>query len=65
MAPVGKDGFSAALDLQLLWAYQLAAELETNLGMKEYAKQYETAAAQLKKPFKKNIGTIQKIICRH
>ena len=51
--PVGKDGFSAALDLQLLWAYQLAAELENNLGMKEYAKQYETAAAQLKETIQK------------
>lgn len=53
MAPFGKDGFSAALDLQLLWAYQLAAELEDKLGMTEYAKQYEASAAQLK-------GTIQK-----
>ena len=53
MAPIGKDGFSAALDLQLLWAYQLAAELENNLGMKEYAKQYQTAAAQLKQTIQK------------
>lgn len=48
MAPIGKDGFSAALDLQLLWAYQLAAELENNLGMGDYAKQYEAAASKLK-----------------
>jgi hypothetical protein len=53
MAPVGKDGFSAALDLQLLWAYQLAAELEDKLGMKEYAKQDEAAAAQLKQTIQK------------
>ena len=53
MAPMGKDGFSAALDLQLLWAYQIATELENNLGMKEYAKQYETAAAQLKETIQK------------
>lgn len=53
MAPFGKDGSSAALDLQLLWAYQLAAELEKNLGMKEYAHQYETAATQLKATIRK------------
>ena len=53
MAPFGKDGFSASLDLQLLWAYQLAAELESNLGMKDYANQYETAAAQLKQTIQK------------
>ena len=53
MAPIGKDGFSAALDLQLLWAYQLAAELENNLGMKEYAKQYDAAAVQLKQTIQK------------
>ena len=53
MAPFGKDGSSAALDLQLLWAYQLAAELEKNLGMKEYAQQYETAATQLKTTIRK------------
>ncbi|MFI5188276.1 MAG: alpha-L-rhamnosidase N-terminal domain-containing protein, partial [Chitinophagales bacterium] len=52
-APFGKDGNSAALDLQLLWAYELAAELENNLGMKEYAKQYETAAVQLKQTIQK------------
>jgi alpha-L-rhamnosidase len=48
MAPFGKDGSSAALDLQLLWAYQLAAELEKKLGMREYAQQYEAAAGKLK-----------------
>jgi hypothetical protein len=48
MAPVGKDGFSAALDLQLLWAYELAAELERNLGTRDLAQQYEAAAAKLK-----------------
>ena len=49
VAPIGKDGSSAALDLQLLWAYQLAAELEKNLGMHEYAQQYDSAATTLKK----------------
>ena len=54
VAPIGNDGTSAALDLQLLWAYQLAAELETNLGMPEYAKLYQHAAAKLTETIKKN-----------
>ena len=54
VAPIGSDGTSAALDLQLLWAYQLAAELENNLGMPEYAKLYQHAAVKLKETIKKN-----------
>ncbi|HET9825633.1 MAG TPA: alpha-L-rhamnosidase C-terminal domain-containing protein [Chitinophagaceae bacterium] len=48
VAPVGKDGSSAALDLQLLWAYELAADLENSMGMREYAQQYVAAVAKLK-----------------
>lgn len=47
-SPKTKDGSSAILDLQLLWAYQWAAELETNLGMKAFAEQYKAKAAQLR-----------------
>lgn len=53
MPPFGTSGNSAALDLQLLWAYQLAAELENSLGMQEYAKQYQSAAVQLMQTIKK------------
>jgi hypothetical protein len=53
VAPIGKDGFAASLDLQLLWAYQLAEELENDLGMKEYAKQYEVASNQLRQTIQK------------
>ena len=49
MAPVGADGSSSVLDLQLLWAYQLAADVEGRSGMKEYAGLYRQYAAQLKK----------------
>lgn len=49
MAPVGKNGESAVLDMQLLWTYQLAAELESNLGLKDLAAHYRARAAQLKK----------------
>lgn len=47
VAPVGANGNSAALDLQLLWAYQTAAELEEKLGSSEFANRYKTAATQL------------------
>jgi alpha-L-rhamnosidase len=49
VAPIGKDGNSAVLDLQLLWTYQLAAELERSLGMDAFFKEYLTRAALLKK----------------
>ena len=45
--PVGADGYSAMLDLQLLWAYQLAAEMEQRMGMNAYAIEYRHRAAQL------------------
>ncbi|MFY7828791.1 MAG: alpha-L-rhamnosidase C-terminal domain-containing protein [Flectobacillus sp.] len=47
-APLGNHGESAVLDLQLLWAYQLAAELEAQLGMKTYAEMYNQKVVQLK-----------------
>jgi hypothetical protein len=45
--PAGNDGSSAALDLQLLWAYQIAANLEESLGMKAFATEYSKKAATL------------------
>lgn len=53
VAPMNKEGVSAALDLQLLWAYQLASELERALGMKAHADQYQAAANLLKQTIKK------------
>lgn len=47
MAPVGKEGSSAMLDLQLLIAYQYAADLEQYIGMKEFASIYNKRAEQL------------------
>jgi alpha-L-rhamnosidase len=46
--PLGSKGGSAVLDLQLLTAYQQAAQLEAKLGMPAYAALYGTKAAQLK-----------------
>jgi len=48
MPPKGADGNSAILDLQLLMAYQWAAELESNMGMPGYAALYREKAGQLK-----------------
>ncbi len=47
--PIGKNGNSSVLDLQLLWAYELAAQMENRLGMKAYAELYHHRALQLKK----------------
>jgi alpha-L-rhamnosidase len=47
--PVGKDGCSSLLDLQLLWAYQLASDLESKYGLQSYAVLYNKYADQLKK----------------
>ncbi len=44
VAPVGNDGSSSVLDLQLLLAYRTAAELELNLGMEAYSKIYNQSA---------------------
>jgi hypothetical protein len=49
VGPMGADSSSAMLDLQLLWAYQVAADLETSSGMAAYASLYQTAIEQLKK----------------
>ena len=52
MGPVGKDGSSALLDLQLLLAYQYAADMEQSLGMKEFTSLYKGKAEQLSKTIK-------------
>jgi len=44
----GPDGCAAIYDLQLLWAYQWAAEMEAKVGLPDLAKLYSEKAAQLK-----------------
>lgn len=51
--PVGADGSSAALDLQLVWAYQVAARLEDSLGLKVFANEYKKKAAALTETVKR------------
>ncbi len=46
--PKGSDGSAAIYDLQLLLAYQWAAQMEATIGMPAYATQYSQKAAQLK-----------------
>lgn len=53
MAPFGSDGSSAALDLQLLWAYQVAAKLEDSLGMKVFSNEYKRQASILTETIKR------------
>jgi alpha-L-rhamnosidase len=47
--PMSTNGTSGVLDLQLLWAYQVAADLENKLGNPAFAYQYLQAAEVLKK----------------
>lgn len=49
VAPIGKNGNSSILDIQLMWTYQLAADLEDQLGLKDVAAQYRQRADQLSK----------------
>jgi hypothetical protein len=44
----GTDGSAAIYDLQLLWAYQWAAEMEAQTGLQDYARIYHQKAEQLK-----------------
>jgi hypothetical protein len=53
VAPYGADSTSSNIDLQLLFAYQVAAEMEAKSGMKEYAALYKKYAAQLKSTIRK------------
>lgn len=53
MAPKGKKGESAILDMQLLWTYQLASELENSLGLGELSSLYDKRAEQLKNAIRK------------
>jgi len=46
--PIGSKGGSAMFDLQLLTAYQQAADMEAKMGMPAYAALYRAQAAKLK-----------------
>lgn len=48
ISPKGSDGSSAIIDMQLFWAYQWAATLESKLGMPAYEEMYQQKATHLK-----------------
>ncbi|RZK70340.1 MAG: alpha-rhamnosidase, partial [Pedobacter sp.] len=50
--PMGPDGSAAIYDVQLLLAYQWAADLEGAIGIQYYAEHYAKKAAQLKATIK-------------
>jgi len=54
MAPFSKDGSSAAMDLQLLMAYEVAALLEKQTGMRSFADNYDNQVSLLKQTIKTN-----------
>jgi hypothetical protein len=48
VAQQGKDGSSALMDLQLLCAYEVASDLEKEVGMENFAAAYRQSAKKLK-----------------
>lgn len=59
-APIGSDGSSAMLDLQLLRAYQWAGAMEARLGMPAYADIYRRKALQLKNTIRRKYWSAEK-----
>jgi len=60
--PIGTNGGSAILDLQLLLAYQMATELESKIGIPAYAKRYREKAAQLKQTIQRKYWDAAKML---
>lgn len=58
--PIGTDGSSALLDLQLLWAYQTAVRLESQLGTLANAAVYKQKADRLIQSIKRNYWNADK-----
>jgi alpha-L-rhamnosidase len=54
VGPIGKDGSSSLLDLQLLLALQTAAKLESELGIPALANEYNKKAAQLQQTIQRS-----------
>jgi alpha-L-rhamnosidase len=62
VAPMGTDGSSAVLDIQLLWTYQLAAELEETMGYPEVARDYHNRIDLLTNTIRKKYWNDEKRI---
>ncbi len=59
-APKSVNGSSALVDLQLMWAYQQAAQMEAKMGMSAFASMYADRAAQLKETIQKKYWVADK-----
>ncbi len=60
--PQSADGGSAILDMQLLWAYQQAAEMESKIGVQLYADLYKQKATQLKQTIQQKYWDAGKLL---
>ena len=61
VGPIGADGSSSLLDFQLLWALQVAAKLESELGLPAYSKRISKESFDsFSKQFNAIIGTLIK-----
>ena len=60
MAPKNAAGCSAVLDLQLLYTYQLAAQMEEKIGMAGFGNLYRQKAMQLKQTIQRKYWDAQK-----
>jgi hypothetical protein len=58
--PVGANGSSAVLDLQLLWAYQVAVDLENKVGNPALASQYLASIDKLKRTIRAKYWDVNK-----
>ncbi|MCH5599200.1 alpha-L-rhamnosidase-related protein [Niabella ginsengisoli] len=58
--PKGKDGSSSIIDMQLLWAYQWAMQMESQLGVKYYADTYLQKIRQLEATIKRKYWDAEK-----
>ncbi|QNL50466.1 alpha-rhamnosidase [Olivibacter sp. SDN3] len=58
--PNGTAGNSAILDLQLLWALQLAGTLESEIGVEAIGQEYQQLAAKLKQAIKQVYWSAEK-----
>ena len=60
VGPIGSDGSSSLLDFQLLWALQLAAQLELQLGFNAMADAYRQKAVQLQQTIRRSYWNAEK-----
>src|SRR5436190_9433258 len=60
MMPFSKDGTSATMDMQLLMAYEVAAALEQQTGIRSFADNYSKQVSLLKQTIKTNYWSASK-----